>query len=155
MKKLKYLVVLLLGILIVTGCQNKDETKTMTCTRTINQEQASMDLSYTVTYTGDYVEKVESIEKVTSTDTSALNSYKEEIEATYKPYANIKYYDTEVTVDGNTLTSKVTIDYSKIDYKEFTNIDSANSQIFTSDGKVKLETMESLYEQIGATCTKK
>lgn len=155
MKKLKYLVVLLLGVLIVTGCQNKDEIKTMTCTRTINQEEASMDLSYKVTYAGDYVEKVESIEKVTSTDTSALNTYKEEIEATYKPYANIKYYDTEVTVDGNTLTSKVTIDYSKIDYKEFTNIDSANSQIFTDDGKVKLETMESLYEQIGATCTKK
>lgn len=155
MKKVKYLVALLLGVLIVTGCQGKDQTKTMVCSRTINQEQASMDLSYTVTYTGDYVEKVESIEKVTSTDTSALNSYKEEIEATYKPYANIKYYDTEVTVDGNTLTSKATIDYSKIDYKEFTNIDSANSQIFTSDGKVKLETMESLYEQIGATCTKK
>ena len=80
MKKVKYLVALLLGVLIVTGCQGKDQTKTMVCSRTINQEQASMDLSYTVTYTGDYVEKVESIEKVTSTDTSALNSYKEEIE---------------------------------------------------------------------------
>ena len=52
MKNIKYLVVLLLGVLIVTGCQNKEETKTMTCTRTINQEQASMDLSYKVTYTG-------------------------------------------------------------------------------------------------------
>lgn len=155
MKSIKYLVVLLLGVLIVTGCQNKEETKTMTCTRTINQEQASMDLSYKVTYTGDYVEKVESIEKVTSKDTSNLATYKEEIEKTYKPYANIKYYDSEVTIDGNTLTSKVIIDYSKIDYKEFTNIDSANSQIFTDDGKVKLETMESLYKQIGATCTKK
>ena len=30
MKNIKYLVVLLLGVLIVTGCQNKEETKTMT-----------------------------------------------------------------------------------------------------------------------------
>lgn len=155
MKRLKYLVVLLLGVFIVTGCQNKEELKTMTCTRTINQEGVSMDLSYKVTYNGDYVEVLESTEKVTSKDTSALEEYKKSIETTYKPYANIKYYDTKVTIDGDTLTSKVTIDYSKIDYKEFVNIDSANSQMFTDDGKVKLETIESLYSQIGATCTKK
>lgn len=155
MKRLKYLVVLLLGVFIVTGCQNKEELKTMVCTRTINQEGVSMDLSYKVTYNGDYVEVLESTEKVTTKDTSALEEYKESIETTYKPYANIKYYDTDVTIDGDTLTSKVTIDYSKIDYKEFVNIDSANSQMFTDDGKVKLETIESLYSQIGATCTKK
>ena len=95
MKNIKYLVVLLLGVLIVTGCQNKEETKTMTCTRTINQEQASMDLSYKVTYTGDYVEKVESIEKVTSKDTSNLATYKEEIEMIKNKKFNDKLKEIE------------------------------------------------------------
>ena len=58
MKKVKYLVALLLGVLIVTGCQGKDQTKTTVCSRTINQEQASVDLSYTVTYTGKKKKKV-------------------------------------------------------------------------------------------------
>lgn len=156
MKKVKYLVVLLLGILVITGCGKEEATSsTMVCTRTISQDAVSMDLKYTVTYQGDYVEKVESVEKVTTDATDELEKYKTTIEDTYKPYTSIKYYDTDVKIEGNTLTSTVVIDYSKIDYNEFTKIDSANGQLFTEDGKVKLETMESLYTTIGATCTKK
>ena len=153
MKKLKYLVVLLLGIVVITGCESNDKEKTMVCTRTINQDSISMDLKYTVTYKGEYVQQIESVEKVKTSDPTTLTTFKDTIEATYKPYLDIKYYDFNVTVEDDTLTSTVKIDYSKIDTKKLVEIDSANSQLFTDDGKAKLETIKATYKASGDTCT--
>ena len=118
----------------------------MVCSRTINQDAISMDLKYTVTYKGKYVEKVESIEKITTDDTTVLD--------TYQPYSKIDNYSYDVKVEGNTLISTVTADYTKIDYKKMLEVDTANQQIFTDDGKVKLETIESFYTKLGTNCTK-
>lgn len=151
MKKLKLLLVVLLA-LIVTGCAQQEE-KTMTCTRTLNQGDLKMELNYTVVYQGDYVKKVKSVEKITSEDSSVLEAYKSQVEELYTPYDKIDYYDTKVTIDGNTMTSTADIDYEKIDVDKLIEIDSATSQLFT-DGKIKVETLESVYNQVGATCTK-
>jgi len=56
-----------------------------------------------------------------------------------------------ISVDGNTLTSTVDIDYAKIDTKKMIEIDSANGQLI-KDGKIKLEDLKSAYETIGASC---
>lgn len=77
MKKIKYLLLVLLMIFLITGCQSEETSKTMVCSRTINQDAISMDLKYTVTYKGKYVEKVESIEKITTDDTTVLDTYKQ------------------------------------------------------------------------------
>lgn len=154
MKKIKYLLLVLVMTFLITGCQSEETSKTMVCSRTINQDAISMDLKYTVTYKGKYVEKVESIEKITTDDASVLDTYKQTIETTYQPYSKIDNYSYDVKVEGNTLISTVTADYTKIDYKKILEIDSANQQIFTDDGKVKLETIEALYTQLGTTCTK-
>lgn len=153
MKKIKYLLVLLLGIVVITGCESNEKEKTMVCTRTVNQGTISMDLKYTVTYKGDYVQQIESIEKVKSSDPATLTTFKDTIEVTYKPYLDIKYYDFDIAVDEDTLISTVKIDYSKIDTKKLIEIDSANSQLFTDDGKAKLETIKATYKASGATCT--
>ena len=47
--------------------------------------------------------------------------------------------------------SKVDINYSKIDTNKLIEIDKANSQIIT-DGKIKVSSVKSLYEKLGATC---
>ena len=154
MKKIKYLLLVLLMIFLITGCQSEETSKTMVCSRTINQDAISMDLKYTVTYKGKYVEKVESIEKITTDDTTVLDTYKQAVETTYQPYSKIDNYSYDVKVEGNTLISTVMADYTKIDYKKMLEVDTANQQIFTDDGKVKLETIESFYTKLGTNCTK-
>ena len=62
----------------------------MKCSRTINQSGVKMDLSYDVTYEGDYVIKVKSLEKIISNEVSTLNTYKEQLEKTTEIFKNIK-----------------------------------------------------------------
>ncbi len=149
-RKYLFLAVTMLVVFLVTGCSSSKE-KTMTCTRTMNQSGMKTNLNYKVTYSGDYVNRVQSEESIETSDTTTLNTYKEQIEKIYTPYKDIKYYTYNVTIDGNKLVSTVDINYAKIDTKKLIEIDSANSQLI-NDGKVKLSSVKSLYEQLGATC---
>ena len=149
-RKYLFLAVTMLVVFLVTGCSSSEE-KTMTCTRTMNQSGMKTNLTYKVTYSGDYVNRVQSEESIETSDTTTLNTYKEQIEKIYTPYKDVKYYTYNVTVNGNKLVSTVDINYAKIDTKKLIEIDSANSQLI-NDGKVKLSSVKSLYEQLGATC---
>ena len=149
-RKYLFLAVTMLVVFLVTGCSSSEE-KTMTCTRTMNQSGMKTNLNYKVTYSGDYVNRVQSEESIETDDTTTLNTYKEQIENVYTPYKDIEYYTYNVTIDGNKLISTVDINYAKIDTSKLIEIDSANSQLI-SDGKVKLSSVKSLYEQLGATC---
>ena len=149
-RKYLFLAVTMLVVFLVTGCSSSEE-KTMTCTRTMNQSGMKTNLNYKVTYSGHYVNRVQSEESIETSDTTTLNTYKEQIEKIYTPYKDIKYYTYNVTIDGNKLVSTVDINYAKIDTKKLIEIDSANSQLI-NDGKVKLSSVKSLYEQLGATC---
>ena len=149
-RKYLFLAVTMLVVFLVTGCSSSEE-KTMTCTRTMNQSGMKTNLNYKVTYSGDYVNRVQSEESIETSDTTTLNTYKEQIENVYTPYKDIEYYTYNVTVNGNKLVSTVDINYAKIDTKKLIEIDSANSQLI-NDGKVKLSSVKSLYEQLGATC---
>lgn len=149
-RKYLFLAVTMLVVFLVTGCSSSEE-KTMTCTRTMNQSGMKTNLNYKVTYSGDYVNRVQSEESIETDDTTTLNTYKEQIENIYKPYKDIEYYTYNVTIDNNKLVSTVDINYAKIDTDKLLEIDSANSQLI-NDGKVKLSSVKSLYEQLGATC---
>ncbi len=149
-RKYLFLAVTMLVVFLVTGCSSSEE-ETMTCTRTMNQSGMKTNLNYKVTYSGDYVNRVQSEESIETDDTTTLNTYKEQIENIYKPYKDIEYYTYNVTIDGNKLVSTVDINYAKIDTDKLLEIDSANSQLI-NNGKVKLSSVKSLYEQLGATC---
>lgn len=148
MKKVLFLAGI--SILLLTGCGAKEQ-KTMTCTRTVNQSGMKMDLSYEVKYTGDYVDTVKSVEKIESDNAEVLKTYKETVESMYSAYDNIKYYDYDVVIDGNTLTSTVNINYSKIDTDKLLEVDSALGQLI-KDGKVSIDDIESVYNAVGAIC---
>lgn len=152
MKKTILVLMLCISALMITGC-GKEEEKTMNCSRTLNQNGIEMNLSYTVKYKGDYVTSVKSVEKIKSDDTATIEAYKTQLEETTSPYKDIKYYDHEVNVDGNTLTSTITIDYEKIDTDKFIEVDSSAKQLI-KDGKVEVETIETLYNTLGITCEK-
>lgn len=149
MKKIIMVVVACVALLLVTGCGSTQ--KTMKCTRTLNQNGAAFDLQYEVTYTGSNVDVVKSTETITSDDAELLETYQTTVEKQYEPYKDIEHYDYSISIDGNVLTSTTNIDYTKIDTSKMIEVDSANAQII-KDGKVKLDTIKSLYSQLGITC---
>lgn len=147
------LAVILGCTLLLTGCGSEKE-KVMTCTRTLNQNGIAMDLKYEATYTGDTVTKLVSTEKITSDDATTLETTKTALEQTYEAYKDVKYYNVDISIDGNTLTSRVTIEADKLKPEDITSIDSANAQLF-KDGKMSVEVLENTYTALGASCTKK
>lgn len=152
MKNKFLLGVLLVMMLMVTGCGSSEKSKVLTCSRSATVTTGvKMELSYKATYKGDYVEVIETEEKVISDNETVLNTYKSSIESLYSPYKDVKHYSYSVEVSGNTLTSKTKIDYSKIDTDQMIEIDSANATLI-KDGKVKIEDVKTMYESYGAIC---
>ncbi len=149
-KKIKYLAVFIVSVIFLTGCGNNG-VQTMTCTRTMNQNGIKTGLKYTVIYQGDYVTRVKSVETIETDSSEVLDAYQEQIESIYSPYKGIDYYEYDVSIDGDKLTSTVDINYEKIDTDKLLEIDSANGQLI-KDGKIKLSDIKSVYEAIGAVC---
>lgn len=149
-KKIKYLAVFIVSVIFLTGCGNNG-VQTMTCTRTMNQNGIKTGLKYTVIYQGDYVTRVKSVETIETDSSEVLDAYQEQIESIYSPYKGIDYYEHDVSIDGDKLTSTVDINYEKIDTDKLLEIDSANGQLI-KDGKIKLSDIKSVYEAIGAVC---
>ncbi len=144
--------------LCLTGCGSDDKEKLMTCTKEDSIGNGLRgEYKYEVSYKGKYVTVVKSTEKIVAEDSvkSTLPVYKEAVENVYAPYKDVKYYDAKVVVDGNTLTSSVEINYSKIDTDKLIKIDQNNAQLI-KDGKIKIDDMQSYYESsvIKATCKK-
>ncbi len=125
--------------------------KTLVCT--LNKSDSywiNVNGIYTVNYSGKYVNLVDTIETVNSDSEEWIEYYKYILEETYKPYNKLKYYDYNIKTTKNTLTSKVTINYEKIDMNKFLEINP--NTIFIENGKVSLEKLRWYYELIGATC---
>lgn len=154
MKKILSLLLITVGVFTLAGCESKsnESEKTLTCTNnTTITDGVEADLRYEVNYKGDYVTTVKSTEKVISNNQSYLEAYKTQVESIYSPYKGVEHYNYDVTVKDDTMTSVVTIDYSKIDTDKLIEIDSNNSSLI-KDGKVKLADIQAIYESIGATC---
>ena len=143
-------IILFASLLLVVGCTSK-ESGTLTCTRTAKQGNIEVSLNYKIAYTGEYVNIIETTEIVKSEDQNTLNLYKTQLENIYDPYKSIDYYENEVTIEGDTLTSKTKIDYEHINVDDLIEIDSANEQIL-KDGKARVSDFRSMYESIGASC---
>lgn len=140
-------------LLTITGCNaNSEQEKVLTCTRTATiSDGIKMDLNYKATYKGEYVQLVETTEKIITDNTAYLEAYKSSVENLYSPYKKIEHYNYNVEIKDNTLISTTKIDYSKIDTNKLIEIDSANESLI-KDGKIKIDDIKSLYESMGATC---
>ena len=138
-------------LLLVTGCGNNNSMESMTCTRTMNQSGIKTSLKYNVKYKGDYVSRIKTVETVETDSSDILNTYKEQIESLYSPYKDVEYYDYNVDVVDNKLTSTVDINYEKVDTDKLLEVDASNGQII-KDGKILIDDVRDLYESLGATC---
>ena len=137
-------------IIMLTGC-GKETNNVMTCTRNMNQNNIKTNLKYTVSYENNYVTRVKTIETIETDSEDILDSYKTQIESLYSPYKGIDFYEYNVEVENNKLTSTVDINYEKVDTDKLLEIDSANGALI-KDGKISVDDIKSVYESLGATC---
>lgn len=148
----KGLIVLAVMLLVlVTGCTSSKEEK-MVCTRTSTMNGIKLDLNYQVYYQKDVVNKVQTTEKITSTSKETLATYKKAIEDLYSNFNGIKHYNYDVAIEGDTLTSKTDINYSKININDLLKIDSSIEQLLNKNNKISLEKIKEVYESTGAIC---
>lgn len=138
-------------LLLVTGCGNSNNTSSMTCTRTMDQNNIKTSLKYNVEFKDGYVLRIKSVETVETSSSDILDTYKEQIESLYSPYQDVDYYEYNVDIEDNKLTSTVDINYEKVDTDRLLEIDSANGQLI-KDGKISVNDIKSVYESLGAIC---
>lgn len=146
---------------ILDNVQDKDSDKekednssknVLTCTKSGTVTTGvQADLTYQVTHDGTYVEKVHTVEKLMTDNEAYLQQYRNLLIRGYAPYQDVEYYDYDVRVDGDTLTSIVDINYSKIDTDKMIEINEDNATLI-KNGKVLVSDIETLYKQIGAVC---
>lgn len=137
-------------LVLITGC-SKESENLMTCTRSMNQNSIKTNLKYNISYEGKYVTRIKSIETVETDSEDILNNYKSQIESLYSPYSDVDYYKYSVEIKDHKLTSTVDINYEKIDTDKLLEIDSANGTLI-KDGKINIDDIKSVYENLGATC---
>lgn len=134
----------------------KDDESTsnqvLTCTKSGTVTTGvQADLTYQVTHDGTYVEKVHTVEKLMTDNGEYLQQYRNLLIRGYAPYQDVEYYDYDVQINGDTLTSVVNINYAKIDTEKMIEINEENATLI-KNGKVLVSDIKSLYQQIGAVC---
>ena len=153
MKNRFLILFLFFSFFLVTGCD--EEYKIVYCTRSVedSSNNISASMRYELYYDSNYyVRKSVSNEEITSTSSDVIEEYKKAYEDSFKAYKDLSYYTNTITVNDNTLTSLTIIDYDKVDSKKILKIEGDDGNIFTKDGKVKLDTLIERYQKTGSKC---
>ena len=154
MKKLLFLIPIFM--LILTGCgeTESNEVKSISCTLSTNDVVNGYQLNstYKINYVDKYVKTVETEEIVTSDNETIIDTFEETLNNTYQK-TNEAYggYDYKVTKENGKVTSKVTIDYSKMNLQQFIT-DQPTLKSYSKDNKLLVEGIKEMYTSLGATC---
>lgn len=151
MKKIKYLLLVVFAAILVTGCNNN---KTLKCT--VEKELGTIKYTavYEIEYTSDEIVKsVVTTEKLISEDSDYLAESKTAAEDLYGSYDNAYGgYKYNVSINGDTLTSKCTVDYTKMNVKKYVEDNPSLTNFADENNNVKLSGVKSIYSQLGAKC---
>ena len=140
-------------VIFCTGCQ--PQSGTMICTMSsYPADGITLQSVYTAKYKDNIVTKLKTIEKVISDEEENLKVYQEKIEELYSEYQDIPYYDNQIDIKDDTLTSTTVIQYDKIDTDKLIEIGRGNASVI-KNGKVEIKDLESLYQQNGCNCKRK
>lgn len=156
MKKYFGMLILVITIILITGCsstQNKEIIKTCTSTSNDVANGYKLQSDYKIYAKGDVVEKVETIETITSDDEETLSYFAEYLEDTYES-TNEVYggYTNTVTEEEGKVVSKTTIDYNVMDIEKYVEDNTIMKNYVNTDNKILLDGMVAIYEALGATC---
>lgn len=154
MKKILGMLVFVISIILITGCSNNEEV-VKTCTSTTNDvaNGYKLESKYTVYAKGDIVQKVETVETITSDDEGILEYFEESLEDSYEALKDTYGgYTNEVDNENGKVVSKTTIDYTKMNVEQYVKDNTIMENYVNSDNEFLLEGVISIYEALGATC---
>lgn len=166
------LFILVITVCIVTGCDtNKDKEKdadtsskvksvddlekksgVLECKRDATVEGGSGTFNYTITYNGEDITYINSIEKIESDDPSVLKQYEESYNTIDEYYVGIDHYYAKVDTTSNSVTHIIKIDYEKIDIQKLIDLEGEEDNIFENN-KAKLSKYFTLAKKLGITCS--
>ena len=158
----------ILGIIciaILTGCTTSKEkvmsngeavnTRKMEhkhCTRSGDAGSGNkVSLNYDIYYTGEVLNLLQSEEKVISASDETLTEYENAYKKIHSYYEGLTYYDTEVIRTDTTATSKITINYDKINIKALLDIEGEEDNII-ENGVAKVDKWIELSKKFGTKC---
>lgn len=152
-KGLKILVIVLVTI-VISGC-DKGKEVVKTCKVTSNQSANGyiLNSNYEVHSKDGIVTRVETKEVVKSDNKQVREYFKNYLEKEYKK-ASETYggYTYSITDDGNNVTSKVKINYSKMNLDKFIKDNPQIKSYVNKNNKITLDGIQKVYESLGATC---
>lgn len=164
MKKIKIIIVIIISIFIVTACNSNNKIKSngttvdtskMThkhCTRSASASSGvEAELYYDIYYTGDTMNIIESTETVTTSDKDTLKQYQSAYEGINEHYKDLKYYDSTVTVNDDSVTRHTVINYDKIDINKLLKIEGEEDNII-ENGQAKVQLWLDLAKKVGTKC---
>lgn len=123
----------------------------LTCTFKVDTADVSVDSQYVVMANNGIVSNVATDEVANFKDATTMEQYKNKVLQQQELLKDIEHYIMEVGSHELTLTTKIRIDYTKIDINKLMAIDPTASLII-KNGFVQLESIEALYKSMGMTC---
>ena len=163
----KCLLIILVMLLVFTGCGKKEEkdaekdkvttgqTETeskIVCTLSSMNSDYTLNATYTIYYEGKYVDYVHSIENLKSDNETVLNTIYSSTLSSYKKMKdNYGGYDFNVDKTGNTVVASTKIYYSRMNLQRYIT-DNPSMKNYVENNKLLVDGVKSLYTQIGAKC---
>ena len=137
--------------IVSSGFDEKGSGTLQCSTDTVESDDMEVDLSYTITYERGNILKLRSVSKISSDDNTIVENYYNAYLNISSNYHELKYYDTSLTKEDNTVIYDVVINYEKIDADKLLKIEGKEDNIIVS-GKAKLSLWLDLAEKFGTTC---
>lgn len=177
MKKNSLLILIILVLILVCGCAKEEVGSTVTGTNDTTTKQTIVDsefnekgtgtlncttkavaaegidvaINYVINYKRGNILNLLSIQKVISSEQRNLDLYENAYADIEKQYKGLKYYDTSIIRDSNSVTYTININYEEIDIDELLEIEGAEDNI-VDNGKAKLSLWLDLAEKLGTVC---
>ena len=109
------------------------------------------DMTSSSTFVADFsfwrVNTLKITEVVQSLKEEDLIKYHQSLEEEMAKYKDLKYYDSTINVENNTLTSVITIDYNNVDRKKLMEIEKG-----FSNKLLRIRNLRNIYLKNGAVC---
>ena len=169
MKKFGKILLLLVAVLTLVGCQGdessnngkdapKDNEVTKKCTIINDQQSTSgykVESSVTIYSKDNIVTKVKTVETVTASQKEILSYFEQTLnnqyEATNESYGGYTY---EIKTTDEKLTSNVEIDYTKMNLEQYVKDNAVMKDYVNDKNELTVDGITQLYEAMGATCEK-
>ena len=131
---------------------NVNGSGTLECEREANAiDGLKANFRMVVTYKNGNIIVLHTIDTVTGDDQDALTEYEDAYKKISEQYKDIKYYDTNITRDDNSVIFDINVNYEKVDIDKVIEIEGNDAKMF-KNGKAKLKPWLTYAKKFGTTC---